>query len=108
MIHVLQNSSDFTNELKECDLVLVDFYADWCEPCKWLDKILEEVKSSADFQFKILKVNTDKHLDLTHEFHLRSVPVLMIFKNGEIMWRVNGFLMANELLEKLREFSRET
>ena len=94
---------DFHQLILSDQLTLVDFYADWCEPCKWLDKILEEIEKEADFPLNILKINTDHHVELTHEFHLRSVPVLMIFKNGELMWRMNGFMTTSELIKKLKE-----
>ena len=105
MIKNLINTDDFISSIRASDLILVDFYADWCEPCKWLDKILDEVVKEADFALNILKINTDNHLKLSHEYQLRSVPVLMIFKNSELKWRMNGFLTAPELLNKLRDFT---
>jgi len=104
MIEHLASGSDFPGHIHSHDLVLVDFYADWCEPCKWLDTILEEVDRSVEFPLSILKINTDKNSELTHEYSLRSVPVLMIFKGGILKWRMNGFLTTPELLTKLSSF----
>ncbi len=104
MIRILEKSETFDEVLNTDSLILVDFYADWCEPCKWLDKILDEINVRADFPLVLLKINTDNHPDLTQQFHLKSVPVLMIFKNGNLVWQMNGFLSLDELLNKIRSF----
>ena len=84
--------------------VFIDFYADWCEPCKMLDKILEEIKPQLAGKIEIEKIDLDKHPDLQNEFAIKSVPTLMIFKNGELLWRMPGFMMGDELVEKMMEF----
>lgn len=84
--------------------VFIDFYADWCEPCKMLDKILEEIEPQLIGKVHIEKIDLDTHPELQNEFAIKSVPTLMIFKNGELLWRMPGFMMGNELVDKMMEF----
>jgi thioredoxin 1 len=83
--------------------VLVDFWAPWCEPCKMLDAILEELKIQMPELF-IYKVNVDDHAALAEWQHIKSVPVLILYKSGEEIWRMNGFKLAAELEETIRSF----
>ena len=107
-IEMLEEEAQFQVRLQENPFVLVDFYADWCEPCKWLEPILDDVGSKTTLPLLILKVDTDKFLSISREFNLRSVPVLMFFKNGTLAWRMNGFLLADALVEKIEAISRGT
>jgi len=84
--------------------VFIDFYADWCEPCKMLDTILEEIKPKLNGKAHIEKIDLDTHPELQQEFSIMSVPTLMIYKNGELLWRMPGFMMGDELVEKVMEF----
>lgn len=95
----------FNNLLLENRLVLVDFYADWCEPCKMLDTILEEVKGRFGKNLFIQKIDVDSSVELSKGFSVMSVPVLALFKDGILVWRMNGFMMTNELTQKIREFT---
>lgn len=90
--------------LKEQSFLLVDFYADWCEPCKMLDSILAEVKKKLDTKIFIHKIDVDFSKDLSKFYQIMSVPVLILFKNGKPVWRMNGFYTANELLKIFEEF----
>lgn len=83
--------------------VLVDFWAPWCEPCKMLDEILDELKNRMPELF-IHKVNVDDNIELADEHFIRSVPVLILFKNGIEVWRMNGFKLAVELETTIRKF----
>ncbi len=85
------------------EVVLVDFYADWCEPCKWLNPILEELPSKLEREIFIHKINIDEHVTLAAAHQIKSVPVLMLFVNGENVWRMNGFLYAKELAAVIRK-----
>jgi len=84
--------------------VLVDFYATWCEPCKYLDEILQELEERFNGKAKIVKLDIDEHPALKAHFTIMSVPTLMIFKNGEQLWRMPGFMLAGEMENKVLEF----
>ena len=105
-IYTLENDTDFDEMIRQGS-VLIDFYADWCEPCKWLEPILDEVLKGVDFPLSIMKIDTDKHLSITQKFQIRSVPVLMFYLNGKMVWKMNGFLTASEMIKKLEDVSRE-
>ena len=81
------------------DLVLVDFYADWCGPCKMMSPILREVKTNLKEAVKIIKVNVDQHQDLASHFMVRGVPTLMLFKTGKMLWRQSGVLSSKDLTD---------
>lgn len=84
------NEQEF-NSLIQNDLVLVDFYATWCGPCKMLTPVLEELASSRD-DMKIVKIDVDQNPNLSKEYAIMSVPTLVLFKNGEIVSTEHGFL----------------
>ena len=108
MIAELNSNQQFNELLKTENLVLVDFYAGWCEPCKWLDIILKEVDTGFSGPLLILKIDSEKYQELVQEYDIRSVPVLLIFKNNTLIWRMNGFLDTNEMIGKLAAISRGT
>lgn len=89
------NESNF-NQLVNNDLVLVDFFAEWCGPCRMLEPVLDDVANDRS-DFDIVKVNIDKNRALAQQFGVMSVPTLMIFKKGELIETKNGF-MPKELL----------
>lgn len=89
------NESNF-NQLVNNDLVLVDFFAEWCGPCRMLEPILDDVANDRS-DFDIVKVDIDKNRALAQQFGVMSVPTLMIFKKGELIETKNGF-MPKELL----------
>ena len=83
--------------------VLIDFYAYWCEPCKWLNPVLEELKQQLP-DLNIHKINIDRFAEEAATFEIMSVPVLILFVNGKQVWRMNGFKYAKELAKELKEF----
>ena len=93
--------SEFINEINE-GLVLVDFYAEWCGPCKMLSPILEQINNE-DENVKIIKVNIDDSRFLANYYQIQSIPTLILLKNGQFLNRIIGFSpkeTIQELIEK--------
>ena len=93
----------FNEIINQEQLTLVDFYADWCGPCKTLAPILQEVKLVLKDEVKIIKINVDQHQDLASEFMVRGVPTMLLFKKGELLWRQSGVMSRNDLVKIIRE-----
>ena len=91
-------NAKFNELINQDHLVLVDFYADWCGPCKMMSPILQEVKGIIKDDVKIIKINVDQHQDLASHFMVRGVPTLMLFKSGKMLWRQSGVLSTKDLV----------
>ena len=86
-------------ELVTEGLVVVDFYATWCGPCKMIGPVLEEISQELDI--KVEKVDVDQHLEIAKNFAIMSVPTILIYKNNEIVDKLIGFMPKDELKEKI-------
>lgn len=86
--------------------VLVDFFAKWCGPCKMIKPVLEELKKKMGNKIIILKIDIDKNISLSSEYRIQSVPTLVLWKQGEIIWRQSGALSLNELEQVLSSYIR--
>lgn len=84
--------------------VLVDFFATWCGPCQMMHPVLEEVAQKEGDKVRILKIDIDQDRRAAAAYQVRSVPTLMIFKNGEVKWRETGARPANDLIQVLKQF----
>lgn len=94
----------FTDIINSESPVLVDFFATWCGPCKMMHPILEELSGKVAGKARILTVDIDKNQALASEYGVRSVPTLMIFKNGELKWRTSGVTRATVLEAELQKY----
>ena len=84
-------------------LTLVDFFATWCGPCKMMHPILEQLKEKMGDDIRILKVDVDKNEALSMQYRIQSVPTLMLFKKGEMLWRQSGAMSQNDLMQKISQ-----
>ncbi|MBL0103249.1 MAG: thiol reductase thioredoxin [Bacteroidetes bacterium] len=82
-------------------LTLTDYYADWCEPCKWLEPILEELKKHFGDRIIIQKVNIDENAADAAALHILSVPTLILRRDGKEIWRKRGFDIAPKMINEI-------
>ncbi|SDF41134.1 thioredoxin [Cellulophaga baltica] len=82
--------------------VLIDFFADWCGPCKILAPILKQVKEEMGDAVKIVKIDVDKNQTLASKYQVRGVPTMMLFKNGKQLWRQSGVLQKNDIVNIIK------
>ena len=85
-------------------IVLVDFYADWCEPCKWVVPILDDVGKHFKEKIKITKINIDEHAEIAKSLMILSVPTLILFVDKKEVWRMRGFDTSPSLINILGKF----
>ncbi len=90
-------SGKFNSIINSKRPVLVDFYADWCMPCKQVTPILKQVKAELKEQVRIIKVNVDKNPAIATKFQIRNIPTLILFKEGEVKWKVAGVRQKAEI-----------
>ena len=90
--------SSFQDIITQDVPVLVDFYADWCGPCKMLAPILQQVKAELGDDLKIVKIDVDKNQSLATKYLVRGVPTMILFKQGNQVWRESGVLQAQDLV----------
>ena len=93
---------NFDNEISSSNIpVLVDFWAEWCGPCKMLGPILEEISKDLKDKIQIVKVNLDENQDLAMKYSIRSIPTLLLFKDGQLIDTKVGLLPKSDLVEWL-------
>jgi thioredoxin 1 len=99
-------ASKFSEIVNSDTPTLVDFFAEWCEPCKTMKPILEELKRKTGNQLIILKIDIDKSPQTASAYQIQGVPTLILFKNGVIKWRQSGVVQANQLVEILQQYAK--
>jgi len=96
--------SSFKDIIKSDKPVLIDFSAEWCQPCRMMPPILKEVKNNLGDSIRILKIDVDKNPAIAQKYQIRSVPTLMVFKNGQVLFNQPGVVPANQLTEIVKQF----
>ena len=97
----------FNDVINSGQLVLADFFATWCQPCKMMHPVLEQVKQTLGNRIRIIKVDVDKHGTTANRYSIQSVPTLILFRNGEILWRTSGAMPKADLLATIDPFLKQ-
>lgn len=96
-------SENFENEvIKSEKPVILDFYADWCGPCKMMSPIVEEIAEELGEKAKVGKVNSDENMELAQNYGIMSIPTIMIIKNGEVTKTFVGVTSKEEIINKIK------
>lgn len=99
IIHL--NGENFEHAVSTNETIVIDFYANWCGPCRMLGEVLEEINRTNP-EVVIGKVNVDENRPLAMQFNVRSIPQLFIFKNGQMVKNISGFVASEVILEALK------
>ena len=95
--------ANFDTIINDNKPVVVDFHALWCGPCKAQSPILKEVASELGDCIRVIKIDVDQNNEIANRYQIQSVPTLMIFKNGNLLWKHSGVVGKNELLSILKQ-----
>jgi thioredoxin 1 len=102
---LMSKKKSFSDLIKASQIpVLVDFYADWCGPCKTLSPIVQQVSSALHGRVKVIKVNVDKNQSAAMKYQIRGVPTLILFKEGNVLWRQSGVMQKNALQRTIEQY----
>lgn len=94
----------FNDVINSGQLVLADFFATWCGPCKAMHPVLEQLKAQLGDRVRIIKVDVDKHGIPAVEYNVQAVPTLILFRNGQVLWRQSGAMPLNQLLQVVNQY----
>lgn len=100
-------NSSFSKLISSEKPVLIDFFADWCGPCKMLSPILKEVKDKLGDRVSIIKIDIDKNQQVASQYQVRGVPTMILFQNGKQLWRQSGVLDKNTIINVILEKSNQ-
>jgi len=94
----------FGDIINSSQLTLVDFFATWCGPCKMMHPVLEQLKSALGDSLRILKIDVDKNQAISMSYGIQGVPTLILFRDGQVLWRQSGAMSYTELQNIVRQY----
>lgn len=97
--------SNFNTIINSETPVLIDFFADWCGPCKMLAPILKQVKEDLGEDIKIIKIDVDENQLLASKYQVRGVPTMLLFKSGKQVWRQSGVLQKDQIVSVVKQYT---
>src|SRR5215211_820828 len=101
----MESMNRFQQLINDEKPLLVDFFAEWCGPCKVQGPILKQAKDTLGDQVRIIKIDVDKNPEVAQHFQVQGVPTLILFKKGEVKWRQSGVVQANTLVQVINQFN---
>jgi len=93
----------FEELIKSNKIVLVDFFAEWCGPCQTMKPILQQLKQSVGDSAKIVKIDVDRFRELSTQYQIRSIPTIILFNEGEPVWRHSGIASTRDLINLIEQ-----
>jgi thioredoxin len=100
------DTAEYETLIGNTPVLLVDFYADWCAPCKKMKPYLDEIDKKMSKEVKVLRINVDKNKHLVNNLGIDALPVLRLYKNKNLVWNKQGFVPKEEVLKKLAEIKK--
>jgi thioredoxin 1 len=89
---------NFVSIINDSKPVIVDFHAIWCSPCKIQSPILKEVATELGEKVRVIKIDVDQNSDISKQYNIQSVPTIIVFKSGRVVWRQSGVVSKNQLI----------
>jgi thioredoxin 1 len=104
----MENKLSFNELINQPTPVLVDFYADWCGPCKAMAPVLKQFAAEMDGKVRVVKIDVDRNQAVAQHYRIMGVPTFMLFKNGEAVWQQSGMLPISHLRQVVSPHIAET
>lgn len=103
MVQKIDVNSFDTEVIKSDKITVVDFFADWCGPCRKLSPIIEEIEQELSEKVKFTKINTDENIQLAQNYQISGIPTLLVFKNGELVQRMVGLMPKSAIITNIEK-----